>query len=64
MYGYQYRQTALGLEGLPTRSIVPEFRDQFENVNVSRYIDGEHQTLIHVRCPVFQSRINTYFFFE
>jgi pimeloyl-ACP methyl ester carboxylesterase len=64
IYDFQQRQTALGLEGLPMRSIAPEFRDRFENFNVNRYIGGEHQTLFHVRSPVFQSRIGTYFFFE
>jgi len=64
MYGIGSNLTALGLEGLPMRSIAPEYRDRFENVNVSRYIGDEHQTLPHVRCPAFQSRVNTYFFFE
>jgi len=65
IYDYQHRQTtALGLEGLPMRNIDPEFRSRFENVNIDRYIGSEHQTLLHVRSPAFQSRIGTYFFFE
>lgn len=64
MYSIGCNPAALGLEGLPMRSIAPEFRDRFENVNVSRYIGDAHQTLPHVRCPAFQSRVNTYFFFE
>ena len=55
---------ALGLAGLPTQSIPPEHRNQFESINVERYIGRGHQTLSHVRTPVFRSRINTYFFFE
>ena len=64
MYSCRDRAKALGYEGLPMRNISPEFRDQFENVNISRHIGDEHRTLLHVRTPDFQSRINTYFFFE
>jgi hypothetical protein len=64
MYECGYRPTALGYEGLPVRSIAPEFRERFENINVNRSTGDEHQTLLHVRSPAFQSRINTYFFFE
>jgi len=64
MYNFRSKTQALGFKGLPMQSIPPEFRDQFENVNVERYIGNEHQTLSHVRTPVFQSRINAYFFFE
>ena len=64
MYKLPFRKQALGLEGLPIRSIDPVYRDRFENVNVNRYIGDEHKTLRHVQTPAFQSRINTYFFFE
>ena len=64
MYNFRDKAPALGLKGLPMQSIPQEFRAQFENVNVHRYIDKEHKTLFHVQTPVFRSRINTYFFFE
>ena len=64
MYNFPFREKALGLEGLPMRSIDPVYRDRFENVNVSRYIGDEHKTLRHVQSPAFRSRINNYFFFE
>ena len=64
MYNLRDKAPALGYKGLPIRSISPEFRAQFENINVNRYIDTEHQTLFHVQTPVFRSRINAYFFFE
>ena len=64
MYDCRHRAKALGLEGLPMRSIAPEFRDKFENVNVSRHVGDEHQTVLHVQTPAFRSRINSYFFFE
>ena len=64
MYDHRDKASALGATGLPLRSIAPEFRAQFENINVQRYIGKEHQTLFHVQTPVFRSRINTFFFFE
>ena len=64
MYSFRCDATALGLEGLPLRSVAPEFQNRFENIDVNRYIGSGHQTLLHVRTPVFRSRINTYFFFE
>ena len=64
MHGLRYRSAALGLKGLSMQSIDPEYRDQFENINIDRYISGKHQTLPHVQNPVFRSRIKTYFFFE
>ena len=64
IYDCQCRAPALGLGGLPMRSIAPEFRDRFENVNVNRYVGNEHKTLLHVQTPAFRSRVNTYFFFE
>ena len=64
MYNLRCRPKALGFEGLPMRSIAPEFQDTFENVNVNRYIGDEHKTLLHVRTPAFQRRIDSYFFFE
>ena len=64
MYNFRNKAPALGFKGLPIQHIPPKFRAQFENINVHRYIDREHQTLSHVRTPVFRSRINTYFFFE
>jgi len=56
--------TALGVHGVPIWSVVPEFRDRFENVNVGRYVGRKHETLGHVGSAAFQRRINTYFFFE
>jgi hypothetical protein len=64
MYSIRSDVVALGLDGLPMRSIAPEFREQFENINVGPYVGHRHQTLLHVRTPAFRSRINTYFFFE
>jgi hypothetical protein len=64
MYSHRDKAPALGFTGLPMRNIAPEFRTQFESVDVSRYIGSEHQTLFHVRTSVFRSRISTYFFFE
>ena len=64
MYNLRCRPKALGFEGLPMRNIAPEFRNKFENVNVNRDIGDEHKTLLHVRTRAFQSRIDTYFFFE
>ena len=64
LYEFSCRAKALGYAGLPMRNIPPEFRDKFENINVERYIGDEHQTLFHVRTAPFQSRIDTYFFFE
>ena len=64
MYNFRDKAPALGFKGLPMWCIPPEFRAQFENINVQRNIGKEHQTLFHVRTPAFQSRINTYFFFE
>ena len=64
MYNCRDKTPALGYKGLSIQSIPSEFRAQFENINVHRYINREHQTLYHVRTPVFYSRINTYFFFE
>ena len=64
MYNHRDRSPALGYKGLPLQSISPALRAKFENINVQRYIGEEHQTLHHVRTPVFRSRINTYFFFE
>jgi len=64
LYDRQHRTKALGLEGLPILNIAPEYRDRFENINISRYIGDEHQTLHHVRSPGFRSKINTYVFFE
>ena len=64
MYNFRNKAPALGYTGLTMRNIPPQFRAQFENINVNRYIDREHQTLFHVQTPVFRSRINAYFFFE
>jgi esterase/lipase superfamily enzyme len=64
MYKFPFKEKALGLEGLPLRSIDPVYRDRFENVNVNRYIGDEHKTLRHVQNPAFRNRINSYFFFE
>lgn len=64
MYDHRDKAPALGFVGLPLRSISPEFRAQFECINVQRYIGKEHQTLLHVQTPVFRSRIGSYFFFE
>ena len=64
MYNFQHRAQALGLEGLPMHNIAREYRDRFENINISQYIGDEHQTLYHVRSPIFRSRINRYCFFE
>ena len=64
MYCIRSEAMALGLEGLPMRNIAPEYRDQFENINVERYIGHRHQTRYHMRTPVFRSRISEYFFFE
>jgi hypothetical protein len=64
IYNFPFGEKALGLEGLPMRSIDPVYRDRFENVNVNRYIGDEHKTLRHVQTPAFRSRINGYFFFE
>ena len=64
MYPFPFGEKALGLEGLPMRSIDPVYRDRFENVNVNRYIGDEHKTLRHVQTPAFRTRINDYFFFE
>jgi len=64
IYGFRSETDALGLEGLPMRRIAPEYRDQFENINVQPFIGRKHKTLYHVRTPVFRSRINAYFFFE
>ncbi|MDR0328733.1 MAG: hypothetical protein LBI05_10605 [Planctomycetaceae bacterium] len=64
MYSLRCQPKALGLEGLPMRSIDPKYRDRFENLDVSHYIGNEHQTLYHVRNVAFRSRINAYFFFE
>ena len=64
MYGLHHKAKALGRTGLPVRQIDPAYRDRFENVDVSRSIGDEHQTLYHVQTPAFRSRINGYFFFE
>jgi len=64
MYNHRDRAPALGYKGLLLQSISPAHRAQFENINVQRFIGDEHQTLYHVRTPVFRSRINAYFFFE
>ena len=64
IYGCRCRPAALGSKGLPMQNIDPAYRNQFENVNVERYIGGKHQTLAHVQSPAFHSRIGTYFFFE
>lgn len=64
MYNFRNRARALGYEGLPMRYIPPEYRDQFENINVNRFIGNEHTTMLHVQSPVFRNRIGTYFFFE
>ena len=64
MYSLRCEPQALGLAGLPAQNIAREHRSKFENIDISRYIGKEHQTLYHVRSPVFRSRINAYFFFE
>ena len=64
IYSFRSDTAALGLEGLPMRHIAPEYRGRFENINVQRFIGRKHQTLYHIRTPVFRSRINAYFFFE
>ena len=64
MHNFRDKARALGRTGLPMRNIPPEFRTQFESINVQRYIGKEHQTLLHVQSPVFRSRIGAYFFFE
>ena len=64
IYGCLNKTAALGLKGLPIRSIDSEYQYQFENINIERYVGSKHQTLSHVQSPPFRSRINTYFFFE
>ena len=64
VYNFRDKAPALGFTGLPTQRIPTEFRSQFENININRYIGREHQTLLHVQTPAFRSRINTYFLFE
>ena len=64
IYALRCRPQALGLTGLPVQNIAAEYRNRFENINISRYIGREHQTLHHVQCPAFRSRVNAYFFFE
>lgn len=64
MHTHRDRAPALGYKGLPLQNIPTAHRAQFENINVQRFIGKEHQTLHHVRTPVFRSRIGTYFFFE
>ena len=64
VYGLRFRPAALGLKGLPMQNIDPIYRAQFENIDVTHYNGGKHQTLTHVQNSAFRSRINTYFFFE
>ena len=64
IYDFRCDTIALGLEGVPMRSVPPEFRDRFESIDVSRYTGNKHNTLQHVQNPIFRNRINTYFFFE
>ena len=64
MYHLRCKPAALGFSGVPMKGIPAEYRNRFENINVEPYIGDEHETLYHVRTPVFQSRINSYFFFE
>ena len=64
MYGIRCRPAALGLKGLPIQNIDPAYRDRLDNIDVTRYNSGQHQTLTHIQNPAFRSLINTYFFFE
>jgi len=64
IYPFRHKPTALGVSGVPIQSVAPEYRDRFENLNVERYVGRKHETLGHVGCAAFRSRINKYFFFE
>ena len=64
IYDFRCDIAALGLEGVPIQRVVPEFRNRFENIDISRSIGSGHRTLLHVQSPAFRSRINAYFFFE
>jgi len=50
-YRIHDKAPALGLKGLPMQSIPQEFRAQFENVNVHRYIDKEQKHCSTFRLP-------------
>ncbi|MDR3232439.1 MAG: hypothetical protein LBT46_02010 [Planctomycetaceae bacterium] len=64
MYEPGYRAEALGLLGVPMKSILPEYRSRIESVSVKTHIGIEHKTLKHAGSPVFRSRMDEYFFFS
>ena len=63
LYGNGSHPDALGSFGPPLSKIAPEYRDRIEAVNVQRYIGKMHQTVWHLRTPVFRQRMNDYLFF-
>ena len=64
LYGNGSRPDALGSLGPPMSGIAPEYRDRVEAVNVQPYIGKMHQTVYHLRTPVFRQRMNDYLFFK
>ena len=64
LYGNGSRPDALGSLGPPMTRIAPEYRDRIEAINVQRYVGKMHQTVWHLRTPVFRQRMNDYLFFS
>jgi len=63
LYGNGSRPDALGRFGPPLSKITLEYRDRIEAVNVQCYIGKMHQTVYHLRTPVFRQRMNDLLFF-
>jgi len=63
LYGNGSYPDALGLLGPPLSRIAPEYRDRIEAVNVQRYVGKMHQTVYHLRSPVFRWQMNDLLFF-
>ena len=63
LYGNGSRPDALGRFGPPMTRIAPEYRNRIEVINVQRYVGKMHQTVYHLRTPVFRQRMNDLLFF-
>jgi len=64
IYGNDYKPEALGRYGPPICSILPQFRNRIESVDVFSQVGVRHITAVSMDAPAFRQRIGTYFFFE
>ncbi len=64
IYGTDYKPEALGRYGPPICSILPQFRNRIESIDVFSQLGIRHITVASMDAPAFQQRIGTYFFFE